>query len=277
VRSRRARAIAVAAVMACAFFSIFAVVRFSVAIGVPPGDVKGFRVISVGTISIFLLSVVVPIAIVAVAQRVLHRGTMADLGWGRPSLRKWAIGFSIGVGVASIQRIVEAELGSDVHLRWAVPANAEIAPLVLRYALWFFALLNLNSLGEEINYRAYPIVHLVQGARHRWAILLVIALGFSAVHLFAEPSFDARAFVSRALWALLFSQLYLETRSLWLICGAHTGSNFVSLSLTGNWTSGGIFQLDVTEASDAARVVVRAIVVGLAMIVVAHWFRPRPA
>lgn len=217
------------------------------------------------------------IALVIVVQRFVHRRPLHDLGFrGRP-LRDLGLGFVIGVAVSGVQTLVGLLFAANVSIRWMVPTDVPILTMAVYYVMALVLLLTLNSLSEELVFRAYPIEQLVLDNRRPLVALVVIAVVFSAMHNLVDP-FDPAVFLARTLWALLFSLLYYRTRSVWLISGTHNGANFIPVTFfADDWRKGGIWELSREAGPLWSTMVTSVVVFGVAMLVLHRCLAAGPA
>jgi len=124
-------------------------------------------------------------------------------------------------------------------------------------------------------FRVYPIEQLVDRRHGALPVVAATALAFSLIHHLEEP-FTWRAFVSRALAALLLGFLYQRFRSAWLVCGVHNGMNFAALTLSGNWRIGGLWELTSQQGLEPLRILSRVVIVALTLLLLQR-FLPKAA
>lgn len=264
----------VVGVISLSFLSVIAVLKIAAALGIAREKLHGTTLdLTPRTVVILLGYMGTQIGIVLLVQRVVHGRPLRQLGFRGNASRDAALGFLIGVSIAGVQTALEAVAAPTASLHWMLPAGVSLPSFALYYSFWFCVLLTLNSLSEELMFRAYPIEHLAVDGSNGVLVLTFIAVAFSAVHNLVEP-FELRSFVSRVLWAGLLTYLYDRTRSIWLICGVHNGSNFVPFTLGGNWKTGGLWELTSVDAPDATRIAIRTAVVTLAVVAL-HRLLPR--
>lgn len=229
------------AVVVVGGFSPILVVVVAMALGLPPQALQGsgFSVTVpqiVALLGIVLMSVAVPVA----AQVLLrHRPVAALLGEGRHR-RAGLLGLGLGVGVAGLILVVRVGLATDVECTVTVPVGVSVAELAVAYAFFLVVVVLLNSLKEELVFRAYPLAAIRD--RDRRLLIVVSATLFAAVHLVLEPPSVSGA-LDRWLYGILFAQVYLMTSSLWGAIGVHSGVNLVPSTFSGDWTMGGFWDL----------------------------------
>lgn len=100
----------------------------------------------------------------------------------------------------------------------------------------FFFVVSINAVNEEIIFRGY-VFQLFAERRSPYASVLVFSLIFALAH-FANPNLSKLGFFNLFLAGVVFSLMYLRTKSLWLGIGFHTGWNFFQSILFGSPISG---------------------------------------
>jgi membrane protease YdiL (CAAX protease family) len=176
-------------------------------------------------------------------MRFIHRKNFLSLGFKRLFWRFFLIGTAIGMAMAVAEIGLNSLIGGNVSIEWNVPEGTPFYTVTGYFLLWFLFLLTLNSLKEELVFRAYPIEMFNDQPKAMVWVILFASLIFAAVHHIIEP-FTLSAFLSRFSIALVFCFAYYRWRSIWLIVGIHNGTNFVGFLLGGHWKSGGLFSLE---------------------------------
>ena len=165
-------------------------------------------------------------------------------------------------------------LGADVILAWSIP---DYVPFI-KLAGWFlFAMtymLTINSIIEELVFRAFPLFQFDDLKISRIYIIVFVSILFSAVHFLLEP-FNWGAFFSRTITAILFCVAFDHWRSIWLVTGMHNGVNFVGFFLSGNHELGGLMRSTIENGlPDYARLIVKlviSVIIILVFYAVAKW------
>ena len=166
-------------------------------IGVDPSHLQGagFRP-TFGTMTIGILYSASQFLLIWLVMRFIHRRKFTSLGFNRPFWKPLIIGSAIGAGLAIGETGLDCLIGGDVSINWNVPPEASLMSVVGYFLLWFFFLLTLNSLKEELVFRAYPIEQFNDHPHAIVWILLFVSLIFAGVHHVIEP-FRISAFRSR--------------------------------------------------------------------------------
>ncbi|MGQ9819383.1 MAG: lysostaphin resistance A-like protein [Candidatus Kapaibacteriales bacterium] len=99
-----------------------------------------------------------------------------------------------------------------------------------------FFIIFINAFNEEIIFRGY-VFQLFAERRSPYATVLVFSVIFALAHL-SNPNLLPIGFFNIFLAGVVFSIMYLRTKSLWLGIGFHTGWNFFQLILLGSPVSG---------------------------------------
>jgi membrane protease YdiL (CAAX protease family) len=262
------RALLVAATVAATFLSVLGLFTLAASLGISPGSMQGASAqITPQTVALILSFYAIQIGLICGVHRFVHRQPLQRLGLSGRLWPEIGVGFLVGAAVGALEKVADVVLASGAALRWAVPAEVSVASLVAHYLLWFVVISTLSSLNEELSFRVYPLEHLVDGKRSPVLIVVLTALAFALIHHLLEP-FSWRAFVSRALAGLLLGFAYHRYRSLWLICGLHSGMNFFALSLSGNWQLGGLWELSLQTGPEPLRILARILIAAGALLVI---------
>jgi len=185
----------------------------------------------------------------------VHRRSFSSLGFRGKFWRPLLTGSAIGIGLAAAETGINCLIGGDVSLAWNVPPEASAVSVIGYFLLWVLFLLTLNSLKEELVFRAYPIEQFNDRPQAGFLVIIAVSLIFAGVHHVLEP-FTISKFLSRFFIALIFAYAYFRWRSMWLIVGIHNGTNFVSFLLYAHWKSGGLLSLDYKSPPDSAVIVI---------------------
>jgi membrane protease YdiL (CAAX protease family) len=124
-----------------------------------------------------------------------------------------------------------------------------------------------------LTFRVYPLEHLVDRQRRPILVVVLTALTFALIHHLVEP-FSWQAFVSRVLAGLLLGFAYQRYRSLWLICGLHSGMNFIAVSVSGSWQLGGLWDLSLQYGPEPLRILARILITAGVLLAIERYSRP---
>ncbi len=152
----------------------------------------------------------------------LDRKPLKSIGLALYS-RWWLdLGIGLGLGAAMILAVAISErlLGLVVFSRNPQPAGE-----VGLSGLFFFALLLLAAINEELAFRGYPFQRLVESIGPVAAVVVLSAL-FGIVHL-GNPGHTWISTINTALVGIPLSVAYLRTRALWLSIALHFSWNFL--------------------------------------------------
>ena len=202
------------------------------------------------TMTIVLIYSASQFLLIWLVMRFIHRRRFSTLGFRGPILLPLLIGTTIGLAIELVNTGLLCAAGSNVHLTSNIPPQATVVSVVGYFLLFLLFLLTLNSLKEELVFRAYPIEQFNDHPRAIVLVLVFVSLVFAAVHHVIEP-FRIASFLSRFFIAMLFSYVYFQWRSIWLIAGLHNGMNLLGFLLVGHWKSGGLLKLTYEPPSPA--------------------------
>lgn len=177
-------------------------------------------------------------------MRLIHKKPMKVLGFNGPVLKPLLIGTAIGLLMQAIELVLYSMFGSGVSLNLSIPADVNILAIIGYLLLNILFLLTLNSLKEELVFRAYPIKQFDDHPNLMVLLLVMVSLIFAAVHHILSP-FTLDAFTSRFTIALLLSFVFYKWRSIWLIAGIHNGLNLLANLTGGNYKLGGLFDFNL--------------------------------
>lgn len=249
----------------------------AIALGVDPTELQGggFNPSFLNIMTVLAISGGM-IAFVYAVQRYFHRGSFWDLGFKKEWVSDMVKGHLIGAVLTSMPIGWFLLQSEDVQVVSSLPDSVG-AMTVVGYYIFFLFMLQLNSFKEELLFRSYPIENIEGESISSWTTILIASAIFSVVHLVLEP-FTWGAFVYRFLFGVLACQIYVATRSLWMVVGIHSGFNWVSATFSGNWKLGGLLAVtnsDGTEAELSSQTPV--IVVLVVAIGVYEWLLRRRA
>lgn len=200
------------------------------------------------TIALVLVIHLVPIAIILSSQKFLFRQPLAKLGFLESPWRATLMGLWVGISLKLISTVGTFFLSPSATLDF--PLGSVDFTSWLPFFAWFLLALNLNSLNEELIYRAFPLSKMTKNKPlHVFAVIVASALLFSVVHFLLESP-DLGRFVYRMAFGILVGLIYVKFQSLWLIAGLHTGWNFVAMAASEySWKEGGLITLSNLDSS----------------------------
>lgn len=219
------------------------------------------------TITIVLIYSASQFLLIWLVMRFIHHRRFSTLGFRGPILLPLLIGMVIGLAIELVNTGLLCAAGSNVHLTSNIPPQATVVSVVGYFLLFLLFLLTLNSLKEELVFRAYPIEQFNDHPGAILPILLFVSLVFAAVHHVIEP-FRISAFLSRFSIAILFSYVYFRWRSIWFIVGLHNGMNLLAFMLVGHWKSGGLLKLSYEPPIPALEIAIEFGVKIVALVII---------
>lgn len=219
------------------------------------------------TMTIVLLYSASQFLLIWLVMRFVHHRRFGTLGFRGPILLPLLVGTAAGLVIELVNTGLLCAAGSNVHLTSNIPPQATVVSVVGYFLLFLLFLLTLNSLKEELVFRAYPIEQFNDHPRAIVLVLVFVSLVFAAVHHVIEP-FRITAFLSRFFIAMLFSYVYFQWRSIWLIVGLHNGMNLLAFLLVGHWKSGGLLNLSYKPPSPAVEITIELVVKIVALLVI---------
>jgi membrane protease YdiL (CAAX protease family) len=213
------------------------------ALNIDPSSLQGiyFEVTFINTFLVLLFSGAV-IGLIFLVQKFIHKKPIRTLGFSGEFKRNFIWGHIFGLLIGLIYISIIFLKAPVANVTYAVSENTSLFELADYYIFFFIFLLTLNSLKEELVYRAYPLEQLMNNKNILPYVIIVAALLFSLFHHFLEP-FTWGAFVNRFLVGILTGILYSLSRSIWGIIGFHNGINLAEITFSGNWKIGGLFKL----------------------------------
>lgn len=219
------------------------------------------------TMTIILIYSASQFLLIWLVMRFIHHRRFNTLGFKGPILFPLLIGMVIGLAIELVNTGLLCAAGSHVHLTSNIPSQATVVPVVGYFLLFLLILLTLNSLKEELVFRAYPIEQFNDHPGAIVPILLFVSLVFAAVHHIIEP-FRISVFLSRFSIAILFSYVYFRWRSIWLIVGLHNGMNLLAFMLVGHWKSGGLLKFSYESPMPALEIAIEVGVKIVALVII---------
>ena len=207
-------------------------------------------------------------------MRFIHKKSMKVLGFNGPILKPLLIGTAIGMLMQAIEYVLYSIFGSGASLSFSIPADVSIIRFIGYLLLNILFLLTLNSLKEELVFRAYPIKQFDDHPNLMVLILVMVSLIFAAVHHILSP-FTLEAFISRFTIALLLSFVFYRWRSIWLISGIHNGLNLLVYLTGGNYKLGGLFDFNMEIEPSSTMSIVIDIALGITFILLFNYIWKR--
>jgi membrane protease YdiL (CAAX protease family) len=239
----------VAAVVAAAVLMSLLVLLLCKVLEVEPSKMQGDSFQLNGkTLFILLTYAIFTVGIAAIAHRSFNKGTFLDLGFRGEFLRNFISGNALGVLLAATPMGLTSLVAKSVKVSLAIPPSVSWFTYGAYYIFFLIVLLTLNSLKEEILFRAFPIETLRGRTRPIFIILLTSVL-FALIHHIIEP-FTVQAFAYRTLFGILACILYWHTESIWSAVGFHNGANWFVCSFqqeNASWKVGAIVNSTMSD------------------------------
>ncbi|MBX7094488.1 MAG: CPBP family intramembrane metalloprotease [Flavobacteriales bacterium] len=201
-----------------------------------------------GNVFFFFLFGTCTIAIIGLAQKFLHKSTLADLGFRTKILKHFFIGFLAGVLMLALEYLVLGISAGKVQFVSLIPNNVSIAAYIAYYSYYFFGVLIWNSFIEELACRAFPIEALRKQLNPH-IIFTLIGLVFTLGH-FIVREFDIAYAIDLLIVSYALSGIYYYSSSIWLAIGVHTGINWFGFSFSGaieNWKLGALVRIEIQD------------------------------
>lgn len=201
-----------------------------------------------GNVFFFFLFGACSIAIIWLAQKYLHKRTLADLGFRTKILKLFFIGFSVGVFMVGLEFLVLGTSAGEVKFVSVIPNNSSILAYIGYYSYFFFGVLIWNSLIEELGCRAYPIEALRKHLNPH-IIFTLMGVLFTLAH-FVVREFSVTYAIGLFIVSYALSGIYYYSGSIWLAIGVHTGINWFYFSFGGNvdsWKLGALVRIEIYD------------------------------
>ncbi len=226
------------------------VVAFSMILpGLPLSKLMGFEINemaaarfspSLPKVTLFLTLAGLYFLVIYLAQRYLHRTSFRTLGFQNLMIRQAIVAFFIGVIINLIPFITIILTADNMVYGSTIPPGTSMLRIVAAYTYFFIVFLNVNSIGEELVFRTYPLEQMMSKPRMLPITIVVLAIMFALLHFIVrEPSLNG--FFMLSLTSIFYSLIYLNWRSIWVLVGVHNGMNFSNLTFSENWEMGGLF------------------------------------
>ncbi|AEA43017.1 CPBP family intramembrane glutamic endopeptidase [Fluviicola taffensis] len=225
------------------------IVQLALLFGVDLMNNNGVRMkVDFGNVFFFFLFGASSIGIIWLAQKYLHKRTLADLGFRTKILTLFFIGFLVGVLMVGLEYLVLGMSASEVKFVSVIPSNSSIPVYIGYYIYFFFGMLIWNSLIEELGCRAYPIEALRKHLNPH-IIFTLMGVLFTLGH-FVVRDFDISYAISLFITSYALSGIYYYSGSIWLVIGVHTGMNWFGFSFGGNvdnWKLGALVRIEIQD------------------------------
>ncbi|MBA2291933.1 MAG: CPBP family intramembrane metalloprotease [Gemmatimonadales bacterium] len=180
---------------------------------------------------------------------------MVGLRWSATSLRRFVAGLILGAGVYAIILLMTSLIAGPLDISRAVRPTGFALLTVVATTLALGAM-------EEVGFRAYPLLTLVESLGKWWG-QLIVAVAFALTHVLYGWSFSTVAlgvFPS----ALLFGAAAVATRGIACPFGVHVALNLCQWAM-GEKGEPGVWHITLGNASEAK---VAALAPTIAFIVV---------
>lgn len=225
------------------------IIQLALLFGVDLMKDNGVRMkVDFGNVFFFFLFGACSIAIIWLAQKCLHKSTLADLGFRTNVLKLFFIGFLVGVLMLGLEYLVLGISAREVKFVSVIPNKISIPAYIGYYSYFFFGMLIWNSLIEELGCRAYPIEALRKYLNPH-VIFTIMGVLFTLGH-FVVREFDIAYAISLFITSYALSGVYSYSGSIWLAIGVHTGMNWFGFSFGGNvdnWKLGGLVRIEIDD------------------------------
>jgi membrane protease YdiL (CAAX protease family) len=199
-----------------------------------------------GNVFFFFLYGACVIAIIWGAQKYIHKGKLADLGFRTKIAKLLFLGFLFGVFKGVLCYAVLILSSSHVEFIPAIPDDVSILTYVGYYAYFLLGFIVWNSFIEELATRAYPIEKLRKQLNPH-IIFTLLGIIFTVGH-FVIHDFSVGYCLSLFITSYIFSLVYHYSNSIWLVIGIHSGINWMAFSFSGaNWKLGALVSVEIYD------------------------------
>ena len=204
-----------------------------------------------GNVFFFFLFGATSIGIIWLAQKYLHKSSLADLGFRSNLLsttKDFFNGFLVGVLMLGLEYLVLGMSAGEVKFVSVIPNNISIPAYIGYYSYYFFGVLLWNSFIEELACRAFPIEALRKRLNPH-VIFIIMGVVFTLGH-FVVREFDIVYAIDLFITSYALSGIYYYSRSIWLAIGVHTGINWFGFSFSGaieNWKLGALVRIEIQD------------------------------
>lgn len=200
----------------------------------------------VGVLLLQLSGFIVMLISVFIVLRIIENKRFKNIGFN--SIKENAKGLLMGLilGAGSMTVIFMVLLISrNITLKESL-----MNPNFTSNALWGIALYIIVALNEEILCRGYIQTTLNQMGKP-WLSAIITSVTFSALHL-GNPNVKTIGLLNIFLVGLLFSYMYIKTKSLWMPIGYHFTWNYFQGNVFGFHVSGttqskGVYNIEIVR------------------------------
>lgn len=200
----------------------------------------------VGVFSLQLIGFITMLLTVFILLRGLESKRFKDIGLISIKEDVKGLGWGLLLGAGSMAVIFIFLLASgNITLKESLRS-----PNFTTSVLWGIALYIVVSLNEEIMCRGYIQTTLDQMGKP-WLSAIITSATFSALHL-GNPNVKTMGLVNIFLVGLLFSYMYIRTKSLWMPIGYHFTWNYFQgnvfgFPVSGTTQSKGIYNIEAVN------------------------------
>lgn len=259
----------VTATMMVCFFSLLGVIIAANKFGFTPSNFHNEKkIFDPLTMIVALLVLVLPILIVLVVQRYFVKVKFKN----DAILKSAAAGFIFGAVIKLLATGAAYIYSPAASITFAIAETTFLG--WLPYFAWFVFTLLLNSLNEELAYRAFPIEAITSKEKSLGLFAVVFtATVFSLMHFVIEEP-NAGMFFYRFFFGILAGLLFLRKKSLWYVVGLHTGWNFIALGISdSSWRTGTFIHLSgLTQDSE---IILNSVVLAVCAVQIRFGWYPK--
>ncbi|MFL5815684.1 MAG: CPBP family intramembrane glutamic endopeptidase [Bdellovibrionia bacterium] len=222
--------------------SLIGIVSTARLFGVDPRELTASHFVMNGkNVVVALMVLIVPSVIIVIANGLLKCPFPGCVGLLTFDGKKLSLGLLVGAAVLSSSYLVRGMLWGWPSVSAAVPDHVDSWTLAC-YVAWIVLTLILNSISEELVFRAFPLMLAKQYQFSQLLSILMTSLLFAGIHFITRaPSLSD--FTYLVLYGAVFCLFFVMTDSLWFVIGVHTGSNALSMLFAGNWKVGGFLKI----------------------------------
>lgn len=201
--------------------------------------------VTFGNVFFFFLFGVCSIGIIWLAQKYIHKKSLAALGFKSKMATTLLIGFVVGAILVSIKYFVFILNAETVNYVPVTHSDVSTVTYLWYYLYFLFGFVFWNSFIEELGTRAYPIQNL-KNEMNPHIIFSIMGLIFALGH-FVLNDFSIGYFTSLFVASYIYSLIYYYSESIWLSVGVHSGVNWVGFSFFGtNWKLGALYNIEIS-------------------------------
>ena len=185
------------------------------------------------------------VLVIALAQKYLHRRSWKDLGFRPGFFIPLITGTILGIATKAVWLAMLLLSADEYSFSNIVPTDLSLISYVLHYLYFLIGFITLNSFIEEFSIRAYPFENLRKRI-HPVILAVASSLVFTVGHFLANE-FSIPYALALISAGLLYSCVYLQTGSIWMIVGLHNGANWFTFTFFGSsWKIGHIYETNIS-------------------------------